>query len=99
MTDNLQDHTPALTDLAAHHWPAVQQLVGWLVPRRPLPPPAAAVVAAYAELARVLLVQCHTSDAQLVYALNDLLRSKDAAVRGVLAVHGLADQWPERSGA
>jgi hypothetical protein len=87
----MDDHTPALTDLAANHWPSVRQLVQWLVPGRPLPAPAHAVVAAYAELARVLLVQCHTSDPQLVHALQGLLVSKDAAVRATLVAHGLTD--------
>ncbi len=85
----MDDHTPALTELAAHHWPAVQQLVGWLGPSRTLPMPADAVVKAYADLARVLLVQCHVSDPQLLHALHALLVSKDAAERATLSAHGL----------
>lgn len=95
----MTEQSASLAELAAGRWPAVRQVVGWLRPGgRPMAEPAARIVAAYADLARVLLVLVPTDDPQLVHALQRLLDSKDAAVRAALVAHGLVE-WAEAAPA
>jgi hypothetical protein len=63
---------------------SIQDAVRWFHDGSHLPEPAASVSRLYAALAADLLALVDVDDPSLTRALNDLLDSKDAAVRAAL---------------